>query len=248
MRTLATSIFLILTMTILAVPGLGTRAFAAAHPVGLQLAAYRSTQALEQGRELLVRQHSDLLGNVPFTQMRVDLGPEKGVFHRLVAGPFASRDQALALMAKLATQGLASRLLTLPDENEPDPASVPDRLARHVAPRPMQPGPKNTAALHESNSRMKWFTVQEAPEVREEEDPKALKLETGNRSVTAKKPVSESVTTELTLQHRLDQPDDPIKEVKTGISWDLGGMTLKPSVSAQSDGEMSSFVGVGIPF
>lgn len=67
----------------------------------VRLAAYRSTENLAKGWEMLRRAHTDLLGKLQSSRHRVDLGAEKGVFHRLEAGPFANRADAVALCAAL---------------------------------------------------------------------------------------------------------------------------------------------------
>ncbi len=50
----------------------------------------------------LRRKNSDPLGNLTLSVAKAGLGPEKGVFYRLRAGPVADEAAARALCAKLA--------------------------------------------------------------------------------------------------------------------------------------------------
>jgi len=70
---------------------------------GLHLASYRSADQAERGWSQLRRAHSEVLGNLNHTVSRVDLG-SKGVFYRLVAGPFASSSEASSACAKLKSR------------------------------------------------------------------------------------------------------------------------------------------------
>jgi cell division septation protein DedD len=68
------------------------------------LAAVRSLERAEGEWERLRRKNSDLLGNLTLSVAKADLGPKKGVFYRLRAGPVADEAAARALCAKLARQ------------------------------------------------------------------------------------------------------------------------------------------------
>ena len=59
----------------------------------VQLAAYRSPIAAATGWQTLKTRHEDLLGALESTVVQVNLG-ERGVFHRLQAGPYTSRAAA----------------------------------------------------------------------------------------------------------------------------------------------------------
>ena len=50
----------------------------------------------------LRKNHSDLLGKLELSVIKADLGPGKGLFYRLRAGPLASKAAARNLCAKLA--------------------------------------------------------------------------------------------------------------------------------------------------
>lgn len=67
----------------------------------VQLASYRVPGRARQAWERLREGHGDLLGNLKPSVFRIDLGPEMGVFYRLVAGPIPT---------EMAAQGLCSRL------------------------------------------------------------------------------------------------------------------------------------------
>ena len=67
----------------------------------VQLAAFRSPERAEIGWGRIFAVHEDLLGGLAHRVVRVDLGEEKGVFHRLQAGPMADSDAAKALCESL---------------------------------------------------------------------------------------------------------------------------------------------------
>jgi len=56
----------------------------------VQLAAYRTAEAAATKWQILKTRHEDLLGALELTVAQVNLG-ERGVFHRLQAGPYKSR-------------------------------------------------------------------------------------------------------------------------------------------------------------
>ncbi|MDX9862375.1 MAG: SPOR domain-containing protein [Rhodospirillales bacterium] len=68
----------------------------------VQLAAVRSREAADAEWERLRKRHSDLLGDLDLSVMRADLGPDKGVFFRLRAGPLANEAAAQSLCQKLS--------------------------------------------------------------------------------------------------------------------------------------------------
>ena len=68
----------------------------------VQLAAIRSPQLAQQEWKRLRSKHTDLLGRLELSVSRADLGPSKGVFFRLRAGPLPDETAARALCAKLA--------------------------------------------------------------------------------------------------------------------------------------------------
>ncbi len=67
----------------------------------VQLAAFRSPERAEIGWERILAAHEDLLGGLEHQIVRADLGEEKGIFHRLQAGPMADSTTAKALCEKL---------------------------------------------------------------------------------------------------------------------------------------------------
>ncbi|HIJ43042.1 MAG: SPOR domain-containing protein [Rhodospirillales bacterium] len=84
---------------------------AAAKPAGpvqpkaifrVQLAAVRTMRRAQQEWSRLRKNHSDLLGKFELSVTKADLGPGKGLFYRLRAGPLASKAAARDLCAKLA--------------------------------------------------------------------------------------------------------------------------------------------------
>ncbi len=76
----------------------------------IHLASYRSAQEAERGWLRLKRSQGALLEGLQSEVDRVDLGPGKGIYYRLKAGPVATRDAAKSLCSKLK----ANRLYCVP--------------------------------------------------------------------------------------------------------------------------------------
>lgn len=70
---------------------------------GIHLASYRSTKQAERGWSQLRRAHQELLGGLDFTVVEIDLG-SKGIFFRLIAGPFANKEDASEACRKLKSR------------------------------------------------------------------------------------------------------------------------------------------------
>ncbi len=60
----------------------------------LQLGALRSTAAAQATWTRLKTAQPDILGSLPANAVRVDLGAERGVFYRIMAGPIADESSA----------------------------------------------------------------------------------------------------------------------------------------------------------
>jgi len=77
----------------------------AAKPTGPQpavhLASYRSRKAAQSGWAKLKKAHRALLGKLEPEISKVNLGPGKGVFYRLKAGPVSTKASATSLCRKL---------------------------------------------------------------------------------------------------------------------------------------------------
>ncbi len=77
----------------------------------IQLAAARSSQGARTEWERLKTKHRDLLGNLGLTVTKADLGPGKGIFYRLRAGPLVSENAARALCQQLAQRKLGCLII-----------------------------------------------------------------------------------------------------------------------------------------
>ncbi len=77
------------------------------------IASYRHRDRIAIGWEKLLSQHQELLSPHGLSVARVDLGPEKGIFFRLRAGPLPNRAAAMALCSALR----ARELYCAPDHN-----------------------------------------------------------------------------------------------------------------------------------
>jgi len=73
----------------------------------LQLASLKSEDAVEKSWGELQRKHPDVLGALRFDVVRVDLGADKGIYYRLMAGPLPSREEANARCEQLKAQKVA---------------------------------------------------------------------------------------------------------------------------------------------
>lgn len=84
-------------------------ATAKAKPTGPQpaihIASYRSKKMAERGWREASAKHKSLLRGLKHGTRRVNLGPRKGVYYRLMAGPFASKGEAANLCRKLKRRG-----------------------------------------------------------------------------------------------------------------------------------------------
>ena len=79
----------------------GRRTAALTRSWRIQLAAYRSEANVRRRWSELRRKHGDLLGGLRLIITRADLGPTKGVYYRMQAGPLANSTAALALCARI---------------------------------------------------------------------------------------------------------------------------------------------------
>lgn len=71
----------------------------------LRLASYRQAANAEKGWRILSEKHNDLLFSFNYAVSEVDLGAEKGIYHRLEAGPAGSREEAAAICAEIKSRG-----------------------------------------------------------------------------------------------------------------------------------------------
>ena len=73
---------------------------------GVHVASYRSPERARRGWSVLLDAHGDVLEDLEPSIARVDLGPERGVFYRLRAGPLANEAAAGALCRELKRRDL----------------------------------------------------------------------------------------------------------------------------------------------
>ena len=71
---------------------------------GVHLGSYKSKNAADKGWAQLRRAHKALLSNLQPDVSKVNLGPRKGVFYRLKAGPLATQGEATSLCRKLKSR------------------------------------------------------------------------------------------------------------------------------------------------
>ncbi len=73
---------------------------------GVHIASYRSPERARRGWDVLHDAHGDVFGDLEPSIARVDLGPVRGVFYRLRAGPLADEAAADALCRELKRRDL----------------------------------------------------------------------------------------------------------------------------------------------
>lgn len=76
-----------------------------AESIRIRLASYRDRAKAEKGWHILSHRYNDLLGSLSYTLEPIDLGPKKGKFLRLEAGPLTSLAQASELCAEIERRG-----------------------------------------------------------------------------------------------------------------------------------------------
>lgn len=80
----------------------------------VQLAAARSSKGARTEWERLRAANRDLLGGLGLTVTKVDLGPGKGIFYRLRAGPLGDETQARNLCRQLAKRQVGCLIIKPP--------------------------------------------------------------------------------------------------------------------------------------
>lgn len=81
----------------------GTKKVSGPQPA-VHLASYKSERDASRGWAQLKRTHRSLLGDLQSEIMQVNLGPGKGVFYRLLAGPLENKGAAASLCQKLKSK------------------------------------------------------------------------------------------------------------------------------------------------
>lgn len=74
---------------------------------GAQIASYQDPTNVERGWVSLRQRHGPLLDSVGHVVRPVDLGGSKGIYHRLLAGPFPARTAAEQLCRSIRSRGAA---------------------------------------------------------------------------------------------------------------------------------------------
>ena len=70
----------------------------------VQLASYRKPISAHKGWKILANKYIDLLGSLNYALAEVNLGAEKGIYHRLEAGPLGSLAEAQIICAKIQSR------------------------------------------------------------------------------------------------------------------------------------------------
>nr|WP_319396174.1 SPOR domain-containing protein [uncultured Desulfobacter sp.] len=85
---------------------------------GIHLTSFRTTKKAKLSIEELKAQYPSLLKDQPFSIRKIDLGPEKGVWQRVVAGRFSNNDNAMALARKIKMKKPYTRMLPIEKKDE----------------------------------------------------------------------------------------------------------------------------------
>jgi len=78
----------------------------------IHLASYRSAGGAEAGLQKIKKEHNDLFSGLEMAIKRVDLGPDKGIWFRVIAGGLASREEAENLGKQLSTRQQYNQILS----------------------------------------------------------------------------------------------------------------------------------------
>lgn len=68
---------------------------------GVHVLSFKRALGVEEGKERLLKRFPSLFAGKEFRSRRVDLGGSKGVYHRLISGPYATRSQAAQVCRQL---------------------------------------------------------------------------------------------------------------------------------------------------
>jgi Flp pilus assembly protein TadD len=94
------------TATADAAPVVTAKTVATAKIYTVQLASYRSEAEATAGWRTLSSQQAELLGKLPHSVAKADLGADKGIYYRLQAGAFDDRKDATALCSDLKSRAI----------------------------------------------------------------------------------------------------------------------------------------------
>ena len=81
---------------------------------GLHLESYRDPDSAERGWLELLELHPEILYDKNHIVIQVDLG-SKGIYYRIITGPFQSEDEALFYRQKLKAKGQYAEVMPFPD-------------------------------------------------------------------------------------------------------------------------------------
>ncbi len=85
---------------------------------GIHLTSYRTMEKAVAGINHLQEKYRDILAKTDFAVKRVDLGPEKGVWFRVIAGSFSNRKNADALSSRLKLKQPYTRVLSIQNDKK----------------------------------------------------------------------------------------------------------------------------------
>ena len=85
---------------------------------GVHLTSFRTTKKAKLSIGELKAQYPSLLKDQSFSIRKVDLGPEKGVWQRVVAGRFSSNNDALSLAKKIKMQKPYTRMIPIEKKDD----------------------------------------------------------------------------------------------------------------------------------
>ncbi|MEB3703140.1 SPOR domain-containing protein [Candidatus Bealeia paramacronuclearis] len=80
--------------------------------VQIQLGSLKSKEDAEDEWKRLSKKHANVLGKLKHSVQKVDLGAEKGVFHRLRVGHFTTREKAKVACSALKEKGVECLVVT----------------------------------------------------------------------------------------------------------------------------------------
>lgn len=113
---------------------------------GVHLESYRTQERAALGWEQLKRAHSDIASDAPHRILRVE-SQDNGAFFRVVAGPFASFEDAMVFNDRLVAAGRFARVVAIDDTSAPLVPDAPKAVLAASPAKPIvDPAPKQDAA------------------------------------------------------------------------------------------------------
>ncbi|THB63371.1 MAG: hypothetical protein D6E12_17095 [Desulfovibrio sp.] len=101
---------------------------------GVHLESFRSPEAAHESWSVLRERHPGILADAGYAIERADLGPERGVYYRILIGPFAERGRADAVAAEFAAKDVYAMVMSFTPYSAAEPEL--ERVVEEPTPEP----------------------------------------------------------------------------------------------------------------